>query len=291
MCCENDYCNSKYFANIELGDVTVVSLPINSIRYGISGRSLEHDLCATLVLVEPKSEDCVSQAGSAYLTVKQGARNCAWEYAGRARAYIDLLFLSTQRTMIGDHQLTSLSGCWKGLHGPQPEVSLNVATRSPLFSGTLRFASAPRKPRSSQGSTVEVEERMRKQPSSVRHFNQRNPVIEENKSHRRVRFAVTTKHAADKVKATATNSLTVRISSPSGIGSATLSKVNGGWPRTKHILLNLRGLEDFQVTLLTLFFPIIAFSKGVQWQRHSSRERLQGIRSRLVGQSRRAPPS
>ena len=232
LCCETDYCNSKDSSNVELEEVTVGGLPMNSMRLtGISGRNVARNLCATLVLVEPESTSCISQAGSSYLVVKKG-RHCAWDDSGV--------------------NVTALTGCWKDLMGSRPDVSLNVTTNSSIFSGTFRFKSARKQTHPPMPPFLKPQffkphlTKPLMRPSKA----MRPPKRGRDSPTKRTRFAIANNNTADKVSiASATkDSFIVNISSPSGIGGTTITKINGAWPKTKQVLLNLRGLEDFQVS-------------------------------------------
>jgi len=221
ICCQSDLCNSKKALSLVKLDAPlhVFSLPINSIRVGISGSSVEKDLCATVVLLDPVQEGCVSEAArSAYVTLNRGSENCGWTYQGTA-------------------EVSAISGCWKDLQGPNPQISINVTVSSDVYSGKIRFQSAL--PTVDDLPVEPIEEQLiASQP--VRRTTVKAPLT---------RITVSSKKPTDQATVTVKDkTLTVQISSPLGIGSATVTKAKGVWPKTKNVFLNVKGLEMFQVS-------------------------------------------
>jgi len=68
-------------------------------------------------------------------------------------------------------------------------------------------------------------------------------------SHRPAKFTATPSKPTDSVTASASGpNLMIEISSPEGIGAATVTKVQGAWPKHQIVLLAVKGLEKFAVS-------------------------------------------
>ena len=81
-------------------------------------------------------------------------------------------------------------------------------------------------------------------------------------------FDITTRKPADRVEAeTKDDTTTLTISSPSGIGSATISPKQGQWPKKVILRLRLKGLESLTVSNSKVTLGASMSSHGEQGQR------------------------
>ncbi len=105
------------------------SLPINSIRYGVSGYDAEHDLCISLIwYLDPITETRFCEVGDSlqpYLWVEQGGAAGCWDYAPNAE-------LLAQRGCADFGELSDMT---------DDSIDVEVDVVSDLWSGTVAFTS------------------------------------------------------------------------------------------------------------------------------------------------------
>lgn len=110
-------------------EAMVFSLPINSIRYGVSGYDAEHDLCISVIwYLDPITETRFCAVGDSllpYVWVEQGGAAGCWDYAPNAE-------LLAQRGCADFGELSDVT---------DDAIEVEVDVVSDLWSGTVAFTS------------------------------------------------------------------------------------------------------------------------------------------------------
>lgn len=302
VCCQTDFCNflgksQIILPSLAIDKTSIVSLVVASSfllyptnRVGVSGYSKERDICVTVVLVDPpmpgglfveeggKIRTTTMFAKGVYASLKKGSTNCVWnrEHVG------------------GNADVILASGVWSNIvKFPSFENSylkMNLTVTSEIFTGQVRFDVTKFMSPSLSPATVAPSPfaaKLEKVLSNISISLLRRAALSNQN-----RFVVNSTARASSTgaglvaKATvAQQTLTVQISSPAGIGDASITKTRGAWPRKEVLLLNLRGLESFQVSngLMTLHASISSSDSSVQlWNNNAELEPVPELSRMLI---------